>query len=81
MKLNVLFFGPAKILTKESEVEVELPAEATVQDAVTLILGRYPKLKEISKSLRYALDEEYTEDSMRIRDGQTLAVIPPVQGG
>jgi molybdopterin converting factor small subunit len=81
VKLKVLFFGPARILTHESEIEVELSGEATVQDAVDLILNRYSKLKEISNSLRYALDEEYAEGAMQIHDGQTLAVIPPVQGG
>lgn len=81
MKLNILFFGPARILTNESEIELELPDKAVVQDAINLMLGKYPKLKGISKSLRYALDQEYAEGPMQIRDGQTLAVIPPVQGG
>jgi molybdopterin converting factor small subunit len=81
VKLKVLFFGPARILTHESEIEFEIPSGSTVQQAVDLILHRYSKLKEISNSLRYALDEEYAQGPMQIRDGQTLAVIPPVQGG
>jgi molybdopterin converting factor small subunit len=81
VKLKVLFFGPAKLLTKEGEVDLELPPQATVQDAVNLLLARYPKLNEIANSLRYALDEEYAQGSMSIHEGQTLAVIPPVQGG
>ncbi len=45
------------------------------------IVAEYPAVKPFVENLMYAVDEEYADAATTIRDGATLALIPPVSGG
>lgn len=81
MKISILFFGTARLLAGREESTLDLALGATVGEAfATLVVGN-SKLRELEKCLRFAVDMEYATPSTLLREGQTLALIPPVQGG
>ena len=81
MKIFVLFFGPARLLTGRDEQDLELSDGSTVADAVSVLFCEHPRLQAIKDCLRYAADTEYVEATTPLSSGCTLALIPPVQGG
>ena len=52
-------------------------------NALTLNMVRliHPKLREWDGNILVAADLEYVDRDARLRDGQEVAIMPPVQGG
>jgi molybdopterin converting factor subunit 1 len=59
---------------------LNLPADATVAAAKAQLQRRYPRL-EWPKGTLLAVNQEYAGEQTVLRDGDEVAVIPPVSGG
>ncbi|HVG35413.1 MAG TPA: molybdenum cofactor biosynthesis protein MoaE [Pyrinomonadaceae bacterium] len=82
VRVRLLFFGAARDVAKANEIELELKSPATAHSALEEILTRYPELRRFGRSLLFAVNQEYAqEQDMPIREGDELAVFPPVSGG
>ena len=80
MTVRVLLFAWLAEQAGAREVDLDLPEGSTVQDAV----------REASRRLSVALDprgfavavnERYSDLGAPVREGDTVALIPPVSGG
>jgi molybdopterin synthase sulfur carrier subunit len=80
MKITVLFFGVARDLAGERQLELELPASSNVGDLRRLLAQQFPGLDQ---DLAYALaiNEKFSADDRTIHEGDVAAVLPPVSGG
>ncbi len=83
MKLRVLFFSVLRDLVGVEAMDVELDAGTalTVADLLEELYSRYPDLRKWDSSLLIAADLEYVQPQTPLRDGQEIAIMPPVQGG
>lgn len=81
MTINVRFFAIARQTVGEREVEVELKEGSTVQSLWEALLKRFPRLNPMSGSLKLAVNWDYVQSEAVLRDGDEVAVIPPVSGG
>lgn len=81
--IRILFFAKAKDLLKQSEAEIDLPSELTINQLFEAIEQQWPELQKFKRAFAIALNEEYLDlDSTVILQPQdTLAVIPPISGG
>lgn len=81
MHVKVLVFGALKdLLARESET-VELPENATVDLLVQDYLQRAPQLEKFAGSLAIAVNREYALAAQVLREGDEVALLPPVSGG
>lgn len=81
MQVRVLHFAVVRErLGSDSEV-LELPPEATVEDAVAALARRHPALDGLLPRLRVAVNRSFAPSTARLTDGDELALIPPVAGG
>jgi MoaE-MoaD fusion protein len=82
VRVRLLFFGAARDVSGANEIELELKSPATARSALEEILTRYTELRRFGRSLLFAVNQEYAqEQDMPIREGDELAVFPPVSGG
>ena len=80
MQIKVLFFGITADIIGEKSILFELSEGETVLDFKETFLEFFPKLKK-HQSFSIAVNMEYAEDTITIKNGDVIALIPPVSGG
>ncbi len=80
--VRVRLFAILRERAGEGSLELELPAGASVADALRALALR-PALAGVldRMPLRTAVNRGYSEPATLLRDGDELALIPPVSGG
>ena len=82
MNVTVLLFAAARdAASGKPELTLDLPAGATAEDALKALVARYSQLETWEAHVRIAVNEEYVAGSTALREGDVVAVIPPVSGG
>jgi len=80
MNVRVVLFAKPRELVGQPNIDLSLPAGATAADAWGQLSTRYD-LGPLPRSFRCAVNSEYAGWDDRLKDGDELAVIPPVSGG
>lgn len=81
MQVRVQFYSYFKELTGSESVAETLPASATLGDLHEQLITRFPKLGAMKKSTLLAVGVDYQTRDYVLRDGDEVALFPPVQGG
>jgi molybdopterin converting factor subunit 1 len=79
--VTVLFFGAARDAVGQAEVDFILTGTPNAATAFAAVLERFPDLRRFGRSLLFAVNQEYAPGDREVRDGDELAVFPPVSGG
>lgn len=82
MKVRAQFFSRLLDITGAAELDVELSSEsATVGDLLGKLYGLFPELKKWDAHILTAVGVEYVVRDLALKSGDTVAILPPVQGG
>ncbi len=82
MKIDVLFFGVTRDLTKVSKetFEIKNSTNFSLENFKVILKKKYPNLKDLD-IYAFAVNEIYALDSQILKNNDVVAVIPPVSGG
>jgi molybdopterin converting factor subunit 1 len=79
--MKVLAFGIAKDIFSNSIIDVDLTDGTTTIDKLKILLEeKYPRLNQLG-SYMVAVNNEYASANDLIKEGDEVAIIPPVSGG
>ncbi|GIW40701.1 MAG: molybdenum cofactor biosynthesis protein D/E [Candidatus Binatia bacterium] len=81
MKVRVRYFASVRECLGRREDVLEVPEGATLGELWQLLLERSPELSRLGCSLSFALNQEYADPAAVLREGDEVALIPPVSGG
>lgn len=87
IQIKVLFFASAREAAGNvSQMELSFEESITTARLRTILAERYPGLAKMvldEDSLTLALNEEYVPSGevIELKDGDTVALIPPISGG
>ena len=81
MIIRIQFWSYFKDLTGCAEATEELPLGATIDQLLQRLHVRFPKLVALKNSTLIAVGVEYQNRSHVLREGDTVSLFPPVQGG
>ena len=81
MQVTILYFGVLKDLFPDERQPVELMDGETVAGLLRLSQGRASKQSDVWKVLAVAVNREYAGLETVLRDGDEVALLPPVSGG
>ena len=80
MTIQLLFFGITTDLVGTNSITRNLKENATVKDLKDALKTDYSGLKSIHE-FAIAVNEAYAEDEWGLKEGDIVAIIPPVSGG
>jgi molybdopterin converting factor small subunit len=81
MKVRAQFYAQLRDLVGSREIDVDLPEGATVRDLLEQVYAQQPKLRLHDKSILIGAGVEFVERNYRLKPGEEISVMPPVQGG
>lgn len=81
MKCTVLLFAHLREAIGRDRLTIDLRDSATVRDALDQLSREHQIVHSMRGRIAVAVDEKYQAESAVLRDGSTIALIPPVSGG
>jgi molybdopterin converting factor subunit 1 len=81
MKIRVLFFASLREKVKASEALEEVAAGTTVGELWSLLCAKHDSIAPMTASVSFAVNREYADRDAVLREGDEVALIPPVSGG
>ena len=81
MRIQILYFAVLRERLGREQEAIELPEDATVAGALAALSGRHPSIAGLLPRVQTAVNSAFAESTAALRDGDELALIPPVAGG
>lgn len=81
MRIQVRFFAILRDKAKQSAIQLELADRSTVAEAFVRLGELYPDIAVYLPRVSAAVNREYVRGEHVLKDGDELALIPPVSGG
>lgn len=81
MRVRVLVFGVLKELIPEPSASLELPEGARVRQMLDYYRKTFAEREALWRSLAVAVNREYVSAEHMLKDGDEVALLPPVSGG
>jgi MoaE-MoaD fusion protein len=81
MRVRILVFGVLKDLIPASFATLDLPDGAGVRDLLDHYRSSFEHREELWRSVAVAVNREYVSANHALKDGDEVALLPPVSGG
>ncbi|MFL6513540.1 MAG: MoaD/ThiS family protein [Chthoniobacterales bacterium] len=81
MNVLVQFYAQLRDLAGTSELQIELQPGATVADLLNDVYRSKPALTAQDQSILVGAGVEFVDRNHVIQPGETISIMPPVQGG
>lgn len=81
MRVRVRLFASLREVAGAPFVDLDLPEEARAQDAVDELVRRHPRLAPYRPHTMVAVRGAFAPPTAPLRDGDEVALMPPVSGG
>ncbi len=81
LRIVVKFFaGHREIVGRRDEV-YQLPEGSMLGDLIDLVVDRYPSLRDLMGDAAYGINQVVSESNRELKEGDEVAILPPVSGG
>jgi MoaD family protein len=79
--VRVQFYAQLRELIGVQELEPELPQGATVRDLLEQVYVQRPALRGHDKNILIGAGLEFVDRNYKLKSGEEISIMPPVQGG
>jgi molybdopterin converting factor subunit 1 len=80
MNVRVKFFALGRELIGRSELDFQLSENASIVNLIDKLKDEHPRFAQLNSYL-VAVNMEYAGTDTRLKEGDEVAIIPPVSGG
>ncbi|MBS7658582.1 MAG: MoaD/ThiS family protein [Candidatus Bathyarchaeia archaeon] len=87
MKIKVLLFGHLRKAVGQKEIEYESAHITYVKDVINFLKEKSPEFKEIltklapGETIAILVNNKIALENVKLKDGDEVALIPPISGG
>jgi molybdopterin converting factor subunit 1 len=79
--ITMVYFAQAREAAGRSSERLDFSENPKVAEAFSRAIALHPQLKNIEKVIKIAVNEEIISENVSLRDGDRVALLPPVAGG
>ncbi len=81
MKVTIKLFARLSEIVGDRRLERELEEGATVEDLLEILHLEFPRLATVTARAIVSVNQEFAAPASPLRDGDEVAIFPPVSGG
>ena len=82
INLRILYFAAARERARCQEEQVTLAPPHTLNQLKHVLYQRHVELSSLDDYLRWAINQRFSEsDDLILKEGDEVALIPPISGG
>ena len=81
MSVRVQFFAQLRDLVGVQAVDVDLAEGANVSDLLQHLYDKFPALRAHDKNILIGAGVEFVDRNYKLKSGDEISIMPPVQGG
>ncbi len=81
MHIAVRLFSHLRDLAATEQITIELPEGSRVSDLLASVYREFPALAAADKTILVAAGVEFVQRDHALKQGEEIALMPPVQGG
>jgi MoaD family protein len=81
MKLTVQFFAQLRDAAAKQTLDLDLAEGATVSDLLKELYQKMPALRTHDKVILVGAGVEFVDRNYKLKPGEEISIMPPVQGG
>ena len=81
MRVTVRLFARLRDLAGSGELQLEVPAPATVGSVWRVLVAEVPGVADYERTMSVAVNADYARMSSPVSEGDDVPFLPPVSGG
>jgi molybdopterin converting factor subunit 1 len=81
IRVKMIYFAQAREAAGTKGEEFSLDEKSSVRTALSKAFEAHPRLRPLEKAIKVAVNEEITQEDARLKEGDRVALLPPVVGG
>jgi molybdopterin converting factor subunit 1 len=81
MRVEVILFARLREIVGRERVSIQRQEMLTVRDVWEGLQAQYPQIEGFGRSLLFSVNQEFAGFETQIREGDEIAIFPPVSGG
>jgi MoaD family protein len=81
MRVRAQFYAQLRDVVGEAKLDIELSDGAIVSDLLEQLYQRFPSLRVHDKAILVGAGVEFVDRNYKLKSGEEIAIMPPVQGG
>ena len=81
MKVSPHFYAQLRDVVGQEALDIDLSDGTTVGDLLEQLYQRFPGLRAHDKSILAGVGVEFVDRNYKLKPGEEIAIMPPVQGG
>jgi len=81
VRVRVQFFAQLRDLVGLQAVDVDLAEGANVSDLLQNLYTKFPALRAHDKNILIGAGVEFVDRNYKLKSGDEISIMPPVQGG
>lgn len=81
ISVNVRFFAYFREITGIQEKEVAIKKGSRILDLIDLLCSQYKELKDHRNAMLVSINHNYAMDDCVLKNGDEVAIFPPLSGG
>ena len=81
VKVHVQFYAQLRDLAGVQTLDADLAEGATISDLLKYTYAKFPALSAHDKSILVGAGLEFVDRNHKLKPGEEISIMPPVQGG
>ncbi len=81
MRIDILYFSSLKDKVKKNKETVDVDPDTNLNQLIQFLKQKHPEISQNLDNVMVAVNEQYVDKNYSLKEGDIVALIPPVSGG